>query len=64
MANPLEKDLMDGSARAWMGGVEVILVLILILIPVVVVVEIVVVWEVVTGMVTIGILIVASSCPG
>ena len=23
MANPLEKDLVDGSARAWMGGVEI-----------------------------------------
>jgi hypothetical protein len=62
MANPLEKDLVDGSARAWMGGVEVILILTLILVLVAVVV--VVVMREVTTMVTIAILIVATSCPG
>jgi hypothetical protein len=62
MANPLEKDLVDGSARAWMGGVEVILSLIPILVVVVVVVVVVV--REVTTMATIAILIVATSWPG
>jgi len=43
MANPLEKDLMDGSARAWMGGIEVVLILILILILILVEVVVVIV---------------------
>lgn len=60
MANPLE--LVDGSARAWMGGVEVVPILILILVVVVVVV--VVVMREVTTMVTIATLIVGTSCPG
>jgi hypothetical protein len=59
MANPLE--LVDGSARAWMGHAEVVLILIPILVVVVVVVA-VVMREVMT-MVTIGILIVGTSCP-
>ncbi len=59
MASPLEKDLEDGSARAWMGAVGVYPNPILILIAAVVVV--VVVMREVTTMVTIEILIVATS---
>jgi len=58
MANPLEKDLVDGSARAWMGGEEVVRILILIMVVVVVVVV------VMMREVTIAILIVGTSCPG
>ena len=46
------------------SAVEVVRILILILILVVVVVVIVVVWEEITAMVTIGIVIVASNFPG
>jgi hypothetical protein len=55
MANPLEKDSVDGSARAWMGNVGVVLILILTL---------VVVMREVTAMVGVAILIVATSCSG
>ena len=62
MANPLEKDLVDGSARAWMGGVEIDLNLIQI--QVVVVVVAVVVMREVKVTVLIATLIVATSYPG
>jgi hypothetical protein len=58
MANPLE--LVDGSARAWVGDVKEVLILILI----VVVVVVVVVMREVTTMVMIATLIVVTSCPG
>jgi hypothetical protein len=58
MANPLEKGLLDGLARAWTGGVEIYLNQIQI--QVVVVVVVVVVMRGVKATV----LIVATSYPG
>lgn len=59
MASPLE--LVDGSARAWVGDAKVVLNLNLILVVVVVVVLVVMREE--TTTVTTAILIVATSCP-